>query len=208
MKFIIPLLCSSVFAHAAVYSIDINDADNSVTAVGWTALDTNHTGNGGLVTLDGIDFSVGSADGSRLRGTIGSPSPDALLGDFSFDDGSGQALIMFFGGAGDLAAGDWQVEVWVWDNNYGVGMGDQSVGYRTNGTETEMSATVAPSSSGAAYTFNFTSNGTSTYDLYLRENNAGNRSRLNAVRLTLVPEPSSTALLGLGGLALLIRRKR
>ena len=33
-------------------------------------------------------------------------------------------------------------------------------------------------------------------------------SRLNAMQLRVVPEPSSTALLGLGGLALMLRRKR
>jgi len=166
MKFIVPLLFSSLIAHAAVYSIDINDANNSVTAAGWTALDTNHTGNGGSVTLDGIDFSVGSADGSRLRGTVDSPNPDALFGDFAFDDGSGQALILFFGGAGSLATGDWQVEVWIWDDDF-TPVGDQFVGYRTNGTETEMSSTVAGSATGAAYSFNFTSDGVSAYDVYL-----------------------------------------
>lgn len=209
MKFIIPLLFSSVFAHAAVYSIDINDADNSLTAVGWTTLDAAHTGDGGTVTLDGIQFGVTSSDGARLRGTVGSPSPDALYGDFAFDDGSGQALIMQFGGAGALAAGEWQVEVWVWDQDYtGANALDFTIGYRTNTTETQIATGVSSSNSGAAYTFNFTSNGTSTYDTYLREANTGDRMRLNAVRLTQVPEPSSTALLGLGGLALLIRRKR
>ena len=209
MKFIVPLILSTVISQAAVYSIDVNDADNSLTAAGWTTLDAANAGDGGTVTLDGIQFGVVSSDGARLRGTVGSPDPDALYGDFAFDDGGGQALIMQFGGAGALAAGEWQVEVWVWDQNY-TGLDDLNftVGYRTNGSETEMATGVNSSNSGAAYTFNFTSDGTSTYDTYIRENNTGNRTRLNAVRLTQVPEPSSTALLGLGGLALLIRRKR
>lgn len=190
---------------ATVYSIDINDANSPVTASGWTGLDTVNTGNGGSVTIGSIDFSIGSSDGARLRGTVGSPNPNALTGDLAFYDGAGQAIILFIGGAGDLLAGDWQVEVWMHDAT--SPLGDSIVGYRTGGAETIINNNVAANATDAAISFTLTSDGASAYDIFVRENNAENRSRLNAVRLTSVPEPS-TGLLGLLGALALLRRRR
>lgn len=214
MLYLVPVLLLAVSSQAAlIYSIDINHTDAagspvSATESGWSGLDALHTGNGGSVTLDGIAFSYASADGSRHRGAVASPSPDALYGDFIFDDGAGQALIFYFGGAGDLSVGTWQVEVFSWDNDYDP-LGAQIVGYRTNTTETEVGTNMLASNTGPAATFTFESDGIAAYDLYVRENNTSNRSRLNAVRLSyVIPEPSSLALLGVAGLAFLLFRKR
>jgi hypothetical protein len=194
---------------ANIYTIDINDADNSLTEAGWTGLDANHTGNGGAVIVDSVSFAPFSADGARLRGTTTSPSPDALVGDFVFDDGAGQAVGLSFGGAGDLQAGDWQVEVWIWDADYtGSGSLTSFVGWRANGTETIVANDVESLATGPAITFNFTSDGTAAYDVFVRENNAGNRTRLNAVRLTLVPEPTVGLLAAFCALPFFFRRKR
>lgn len=224
MRIFIPLaFCLSsvgLTQAATIYSIDINNEPNSVTAPGWVGLDVPQAGNGGPVTIGGIDFSIGSADGSRLRGTVASPNPNALTGDFAFDDGAGQAVIMFFGGAGDLMAGTWQVEVWAFESSGGVG--DQILGLRTNGTENasatingnlqsdgRVTDTMGSDPINPSGVFTFQSDGVSQYDIFVRENNGNDRSRLNAVRLTyVVPEPSSMVLLGLGGVAFLMRRKR
>lgn len=213
------LVAPSLSEAATIYAIDINTVGSSVTASGWTGLDAPFSTDGGSVTLDGIVFSLSSSDGSRLRGSVASPNPNALTGDFAFDDGPGQAIILNFGVAGDLAAGTWKVEVWTLDS--GAAVGDQILGLRTNNSEDvasvidgspqvngRISNTVSTSADSPAATFTFLSNGSAKYDVFLRENNSQNRSRLNAVRLTLIPEPSSAGVLGLLGATLLIRRRR
>jgi len=76
-------------ASAQTYRIDINDADDSVTSSGWSGLDAAHTSNGGGVTVGGVTFECTSCDGARLRRSAGNPNPDALFGDFVYDDGNG-----------------------------------------------------------------------------------------------------------------------
>ncbi|MEJ6644277.1 MAG: hypothetical protein QNL33_13595 [Akkermansiaceae bacterium] len=142
---------------ATVYSIDINDADASTTAADWTGLDATHTGNGGSITIGSINFSIGSSDGARLRGTVPAPKPNPLTADLAFDDGAGKALVFFFGGAGDLPAGDWKVEACIYDSGVGD-LGNIIVGFRDDGTENEVSNSVAPNATDAAITF--TSDGT------------------------------------------------
>lgn len=191
---------------AATYAIDINDADNSVTQPGWLGLDAVRSTGVGSVTADGIEFTTSSTVGARLRGSVASPSPDALFGDFVFEDLANAALILEFGSAGDLAAGEWQVEAFAWDQSFQAV--NQIVGFRTNGAETIVTTDAAASSSGPISTFTFTSDGTSAYDVFVRENNPNNRSRLSAVRPTQVPEPSSTALTALAPCGFILRRKR
>jgi len=180
------------------------------TEPGWTSLDatTPANANGASVTVDGIAFSIGSADGSRIRLSGGNPNPNPLTGDFVYDDGPGEALILFFGGAGSLKEGPWQVDVYIHDETSGPGQ--QIVGYRDDGAETIVSSTVMPHADGPAIRFQFESDGVSAYDVFVRENSTLNRTRLNAVRLTYVPEPSALllAVFGLMGLALCARRRR
>ena len=84
---------------------------------------------------------------------------------------------------------------------------DVIVGYRTNNIETEITANAIPHPTDPVSTFTFDSDGVARYDLFIRENNTQNRSRLNAVRLTLIPEPGST-MLALGGIGVLLFRRR
>ena len=89
---------------------------------------------------------------------------------------------------------------------------DVIVGYRTGNTiaaktETIVETNVIPVPDGPAVTFRFTSNGSSAYDVFVRENNSQNRSRLNAVSLRFIPEPGGFSLVLLGG-ALLSRKLR
>lgn len=167
------------------YAIDINDARDVVTPAGWENLPNPNSTTGGSVLVDGITFRIGSADGSRVRGGSASPNPNALTADFAFDDGPGEAVVLFFGGAGDLAAGDWLVEVW--SHESAGGTGNQFLGLRTNTAETmiidNLNDTVG-SDTVPSHAFSFNSDGTSAYDVFVRENSDTNRSRLNAVRLT------------------------
>jgi hypothetical protein len=177
--------------HAQSYKIDINNASSSVTMPGWTALNANQSGNGGSVTLDGISFAPFSADGAFLRGSVGSPDPDALYGDGSYDNGSGEAVGLVFGGAGDLSQGTWEVSMYSWDAS-DQAIGNMFASYRIGGSEQSVSSTVAPTNNGPAITFRFESDGVAAYDVFFRENNTQNKCRLNAVQLTkIVPEVTS-----------------
>ncbi len=134
-----------------------------------------------------------------------SPNPNALTSDFVFDDGAGQAIVFFFGQAGQLPAGTWQVEAWIFESS--GGLGPSIVGYRTNNVETQITDNALENPTDPAATFTFESDGIARYDLFVRENNTEDRSRLNAVRLTLIPEPGSTVL-ALAGIGLLMLRRR
>lgn len=216
------LLALAVPAGAAnLYMIDIDSTRTSGTATtggpvftspGWTSLDATNPvdSNGASATVDGVVFSVGSADSSRIRtdGT-GLPNPSPLTCDFVFDDGANQAVILFFGAAGSLQAGTWKVDAWNWDSgvaNFETNI--QIAGYRTNGVETIVSSNVVPHPTNAAVSFTFVSDGTSAYDFFFRDNSTADRTRLNALRLELIPEPATAATLCLAGGLLFLRRRR
>jgi hypothetical protein len=162
------------------YSIDLNDADAPVTRDGWTGLNCDHGTGAGSVTLHGIKFETFSAIGSRFRGSVAVPNPNALVGDFAFDDGNNAAVGLLFGGAGDLPAGEWLVDVYAQDTDSPPG--NMIVGYRIDAVDTIVTTDVVRAD-GPAITFPLTSDGVSAYDVFVRENSGNNRSRLNAVRL-------------------------
>jgi hypothetical protein len=202
---------SNCLQAASIYMIDINDVDTPVTAPGWTALDAVHTGSGTTVVVDGITFEIFSADGARLRGTTEAPNPNPLTGDFVFDDGAGQAVGLRLGSptaaaAGTLAAGQWQVEMWIYDAT--VNAGNQAVGFQTlppgmTAFETIVSSTVTPHATDPAITFLLDADGVSHYSVFTRENSDLNRSRLNAVRVTMIPEPAALTIVAAAALLLM-----
>lgn len=168
------------------YQIDIDSTDPAgpiATEAGWTSFNGTMGNTSPTLVLDGIEFSVASADGSRLRGGA-SPAPNALTADFVFDDGPGQAIVFFFGQAGQLPEGSWRVEAWIHEES--GGLGPSFAGFRENNVESERTDNAIADPVNPAVDFTFTSDGVSRYDLYVRENNTENRARLNAVRLTWV----------------------
>jgi hypothetical protein len=189
------------------YKFDIDRTESLVTMPGWTSFPVGNADTTVTHVVDGIDFRLSSADGARLRGTVAAPVPDALLADFAFDDGAGQAIIFHFGTAGQLPANIWQVDVYSLDSGGGIAVEDQILGLRRNGAETEIANNVIETDMGPAYSFRFRSDGVSAYDIFLRENNVDNRTRLNAVVLSTIPEPGTIALVGLAGVALVGYRR-
>ena len=215
------VFAATVARAATVIAIDIDSTRTGgstttggsvFTTAGWTSLDvtTPDTANGASVVVEGITFSIASADSSRVRLTAGLTNPNDLTADFAYDDGANQAVILLFGSAGaSLPAGQWQAEVWAWDA--GVASFEtnvMSIGWRQNGVETIPAPSAVPDPVNPAATFTFTSDGTSAYDVFVRENSAGDRARINAVRLTQVPEPAAASLLALCLGALAARRRR
>jgi hypothetical protein len=181
---------------ATVYSIDINNASNPFTEPGWTGLDALETGSGSTVVIDGITFEVFSADGARVRLSGGLPNPNSLMADFVFDDGDGQAVGLRFGSfanQGTLAAGTWRVEMWIFDATTTVGT--QTVGYQTHNSsgvsqgESIVNTAVEADNASPAITFDLVADGASFYSVFTRDNSTFNRTRLNAVRITLLAAP-------------------
>jgi hypothetical protein len=179
------------------YKIDINNADNSVTNAGWHGLDARPTGSGDFVDIDGVRFKTFSADGARLRGTAQSPNPDALLGDFVFDDGATNAAVgLFFGSTNDLPYAAWQADLYFWDVNASVPV-FLDVGLRWNRSgDIIVGSDVPASATGPAFSHLFQSDGYSAVDMFTRTLTDEHASYLNAVHLRALDDrPKAPALL-------------
>ena len=83
-----------------------------------------------------------------------------------------------------------------------LGLGDFESGIETNGYNQ------TGSDFGMVYTYEFTATDDAFTVLLARQGSSNENSILGAVTLEQVPEPSTTALLGLGGLALILRRRK
>ena len=169
------------------------------TAAGFVSLDAT-AGNGAWVDANGVMFQVFSANSSVNR-----QAPNALTSDFIYDDGSGQACgVQVFG----LPDGIWEASVWAWDNSFPNTVGDQIVGITQFPDEMIFTDSFAPSPTDP-FTFRFDSTGLPNgFGIFTRENNVWDRSRFNAIQLSYIPEPTTLALLGLGALALVRRRRK
>jgi len=179
---------------ATLYKIDIDSTTGGgglglQTESGWTSLDATEPSENDSVTVDGVVFKVTSTTGSRLRTSGGVANPNALTADFVYDAGAGTAVILNFGGAGDLQAGIWDVDMYSYDAS--AQPGNQFGAYRVNGTQRIVGNAVLPKAAEPAITFQFESDGTSAYDVFLRENSANDRTRLNAVQLTYLTSLAS-----------------
>ncbi|MGB6220911.1 PEP-CTERM sorting domain-containing protein [Haloferula sp.] len=190
---------------ATVIAVDINSSENpTATQTDFAALVVGRNDGAGSLTTGGILFTVVGGAGSRDRS-----GPNNLTRDTAFPaTAAGSQIGVTFGGAGDLPAGEWKLEVWSHDNDGGTPVGDLLVGVTIGGIEqTPVSATSGGDIDPPAAVVMFTSDGSSAYGLYVEEDNTNNRARLNGFRLTLVPEPSVALLSGLGVLALFRRRR-
>ena len=207
------LASSTVSQAATVYAIDFdstrlsgsNTSGAIDTETGFTSLDTTNGGSA-TVTVDSIAFTLftTNVNASRVRS-----GPNALTRDFIFEEGGpNNAVGILIGGAGDLAAGDWRVEVWGWDSGINTSdLDSMIVGSRRGGAETIHTTDWAGSPTDP-FVFTLNSDGVGAYDVFVRENNATNRARMSAIRLTQIPEPGSSSLV-LGSLAFLgLRRRR
>ncbi len=203
---------------ATVYNIDIDASGTDYLKSGYTRLVSPFTGSGGSVTIDGDTFTLFGQAGARARGLGNATNIDGVNRDFAFIEGGagGVELGMQLGSAGGLEAGTWELSVYSWDSD--VPVEGQIVGiYTDNGAVSEIiyGASVDKSSTGPAVTFQFVSDGTSAYSLFIRDSAANpsagtdstDKIRFNGIDLVYIPEPSSLGLLGIGGLLLLKRRR-
>lgn len=216
LSLILPAL--AVFAQTAmsatVYNIDIGRSDQALLKSGYTALHQPNSTTGGSVTIDGDLFQLGgNISGSRNRGVSVPVGVDELTADFVF--GGVGTITLTLGGAGGLQAGTWELTLYSSDFNVPTTCQDQVVGITTttgiNSSSVTYGAAVDMVNSGPAFKFQFTSNGTSAYTLFVSDSpEVGanfDGTRLNGIDLVLIPEPS-TALLGAIGFLALLRRRR
>lgn len=196
----------------SLFQIDIDTTYGNTainTQTGWTSLNVDTsvdvTGNGSSVDVEGTVFTVFSADSARNR-----TGPNDLTRDFIFDDGEGQAVGLSID---DLPPGEWMAEVWAHDSGTD-GVGDMIVGWiegPLGSPENIVATNAVESATDPIHTFTFSADGSSQYHIFTRENNdqgtTGGRTRFNALRLTLIPEPTSLLMFGAAGL-LAVRRRR
>lgn len=209
------LLTSSMLSSAAVIAWG---AATDTTAA------TNVSTNGTLVqanaennvasTVNGVTFaasnSLGTINAGQLNGgTTGDAGFDTLLDNLSFGGGTSTTIDL-----GAFTSGNvYEVQVFYTDQRVG-GLNDRVMTYgsSTGGGTVDLEAdpnNAAGSPFGQFAIGTFTADGTDP-DLSLATNGFGN-AHITAwqVRdITPVPEPSSTALLGLGGVALILRRRK
>ncbi len=180
LLFVSAFLTAAPTAVAQVFQIDIDSTTGGPidTAPGWISLDASEPSNDNSVTVNGVTFTVFSADGSRVRG-----GPNPLTRDFIFDDGENAAVgLRVF----DLPDGVWDAQVWSWDNDFDAGT--QIVGIANFPGPRIFTESFTPSPTDP---FNFRFNSpdyVEGFGIFTRENNEpSDRARFNALRLTRVP---------------------
>ena len=175
-------------AYETTYRIDLDNSGSGgpFTEPGWTALPLVNASTSGSVDINGVTFAVSGFAGSRNRGTGNSTT---LTRDFAFSNTT--EIKMTFGAAGDLPAGVWEVSMWSWDQDVAGSLPLAAVGYRVNGGSDIVANTgLAVNRAYPVSTFLFTSDGVSSYEVFIRSGTPGAAARLNAVSLGLLPAAS------------------
>jgi hypothetical protein len=135
---------------------------------------------GGSVTVGEAAFTLTTpGTDSRTRSHA-----DEMLKDFAFVDGDGRALTLEISG---LPAGSYAIESWHFDASFN---GAIRVEFNRLGQTAQILVANHPFSTAPA-TYVISVDGTSTYQLSFRENDANNRSRLNGLRLRPAANPAA-----------------
>ncbi len=221
-------LVATSSVQAAVLQVNLGPSGLPAEAgfTDWTTADNNAPT---ATTISGIGLSltIQLADTGGLRSIDRTDSYNGILDNLTeswwgvraTSTGSGGQFTIIVNGA-DLGAGSFDWTSWHHDQDNQSGVMD--IEYSVNGGSTfslgvddldiisfDTDANVgAPNPAG----FTFVSNGAD--DIHIRftnvaSNNSGEAfALLNGFQIDEIPEPSSTALLGLGSLGLMLRRRR
>ena len=213
------ILCILSVALAAVSSthatdllaIDINHG-TSPTEAGFTG--QNSSGVVHSTTAGDITVSFTGQQGTFDRGASGGVNND-LYRDFIFENNTGNSpdITLTLTGPGVAASTDYILTFYAYDS------GDATRRTGIAGISGTTGTTLGPVISQGtgvpdtldeyAVTGTFTSDGAGTLTFGIDGlPGGGERTGINGFQLEAVPEPSTTALLGLGGLALILRRRK
>ena len=174
-------MVSSTMTSAAIVSFDFRAAGKEAEIESGSYLVDGVTISLSTPTLNGVLNRTSSGFGVNIT-SDGSDDSDTIDGD------AGSESIRFsFSSAGSISG-----------FTFGAVTTGDSMILRKNGLQI---ATVSGSS------FSYSDSFTAT-DQYVLEHNSGNGLSWNSVTVNAVPEPSSSLLLGFGGLVGLSRRKR
>jgi len=202
------LIASTGFANAAIALIDFSD--NVSASAGWDVIGASGAvGDGADVTATTLStgwtlaldftqdttFAIGYG-GAGINGAAGATISEAnAIADGIYNQGGSSTVTLNFAG---LTAGA------TYDFIAHTGRAGGGANATVGG---ETSTWVA--GGGQELSFSQTASGTGT--LSFDFTSAGNNATLNALTIAdaaPIPEPSSTVLLGLGGLALILRRRK
>lgn len=225
MKKLLKLTCgitvlASAPAFAAIAWVDMGDVDENLNSgvhggVYWTTIPTN----GATQTLtDSVSdvaltwtVGVGNIDGDSPNSNHSLTAPWSATTDglWSRPGGSDQRLTVTISGLDATGADTYNLELFGRRSN----SDDAAAIFHVQGAGAlQSSPTVAQGNTtgtSVPYVFsNVQADGSGQIVIELQTPGGSDLSILTAMSIESVPEPSSTALLGLGGLSLLLRRKK
>jgi hypothetical protein len=191
------LALTATSANAALLAVDFGSSGVESGFVGQTNYSTTHSTTAGNVSVDITDSPEG------YYSYVGGGTNAALFDDFIYDNSG--PFTMTLSGPGISANTEYDMTICSY---YGAQARNTTItaASGTTGTTLGPIAFVNPptSLSDNSATGTFTSDGSGNLTLSL----GGSRPAINGFTITAVPEPSTTALLGLGGLTLIMRRRK
>ena len=203
-------ITSASAAIIAFEAPDLNTTPGEVSTNGTPVSAVNLVSHNSLVigttTVNGVDFVDTNlfSNGYAVSGLVntGDSNLDTLVGTVGYN---GPASVQLSG----LTNGQqYELQIFIGDNRAGSSGRTLTVGDLSGGTgATYTYADGGTAQQATSIIGTFTAIGT-TQDFTAVLGGGGTGTEFSAYQLRAVPEPSSTALLGLGGLALILRRRK
>ena len=197
---------AATIAWGTATAVDTSAAGGQQVSTTGTVIEAFNAGNGatGTTIVNGVTFTntdndlLGNSSSNGVWAAGGADSSyNTLLSTLEF--GGGGNFFTINVGGGSLTINDqYEIQVWFVDDRSGTDARVMSFSDSDENNSVDLNDQFVIGT--------FTADGTSQA-LGFDAQSFGN-AHINAYQVRAVPEPSSTALLGLGGLALILRRRK